>query len=576
MAYRQLIGWNEAAQTCKDEGKAYFSLDYDSGAVYNATCVGGEIIVDRFRGWAESYYFSIYVGGQKVCESIEINDQNETTHELTTYIDTNYGFYPERILQQSGDFEVRVYSNNDTTGDVCSFRTNCSFYINAWYESAVVIEPNGAPTAVSVSPTSTSGATTTLSWSGATAGDNNSISGYDIYYTNSSDGITWDGTWEYGGFESTSTSGSVSVNVHPTVGYYRKYRLVTRSPHGQDYYSESYSPWSNAVLKTNATTACIAPTALSVNSTLAEGNVTLSWSGAKAGTANSISSYLIQYRDSTDNATWGSWTTLQTVTSTSSSGTLSVAPPSTRGNYRQFRIRTQGSAGSSYYSGYKTSTNTVRKNSLPTAPIISAPVAGSSTFNKTPRVLITAGIESDGAKMNPRIVNAGGTSSTSNFSSTGLSNSGKTVYKHPSNISAGAKTIKVDLQDAGFTSAYSTATEVAFNIETLSITDFPVVANTTRVKATHMTELQDAINKVRQYYGLNTYAFTAITSKTTKIKDWATHVTQMRTAINEIITYINNYDSANTINNVSVTWETMTTNPSAIIINQIYNVLQTL
>lgn len=577
MSYRQLIGWNDAAQTCKDGGDAYFSLDYDTGAVYNATCVGGEIIVDRFRGWAESYYFSIYVGGQKVCESVEINDQDETTHELITYIDTVYGFYPERILQQSGDIEVHVYSNNDTTGDVCSFRTNCSFYINAWYEETNPIRPNTAPTSVSVSPSSTSGNTVTLSWSGASAGANNSINGYDIYYTNSSDGVTWDGTWEYGRVTSTSTSGSTTVNIHPNVGYYRKYRMVTASPHGQDYYSAEMSPWSNAVLKTNATTACSAPTALSVNATLAEGNVTLSWSGAKAGTANSIASYLIQYRDSTDNTNWGSWTTLQTVNSTAAQGTLSVSPPSTRGNYRQFRIRTQGSAGSSYYSGYKTSTNTLRKNSVAAAPSIVAPKAGSVTYNKTPRILIQVGSDPDGATLNPRIINAAGTTSTSNFSSTGLSSNGKTVYQHPSTVSAGNKTITVDVQDGGFTTAYSATASCNFTIQDLSVTDFPVVAGTTRVKATHMSELQNAINNVRLYYGLSTYAFSAITSKTTGLSGWTTHVNQMRTAINEIVTYINNYDSTNTTNNVSVSWITIEKNtPNAEVINQIYNVLKTL
>lgn len=116
------------------------------------------------------------------------------------------------------------------------------------------------------------------------------------------------------------------------------------------------------------TTATGVPTSCSLSSTLAEGNVTLSWSGAKAGTNNAISSYEIQYSDSSDNSTWGSWTALTTVTTSATSGSLSVAPPSTRGNFCRFRIRTCGTAGSSYYSSWKVSTNSVRKNTLPTAP----------------------------------------------------------------------------------------------------------------------------------------------------------------------------------------------------------------
>ena len=115
-------------------------------------------------------------------------------------------------------------------------------------------------------------------------------------------------------------------------------------------------------------TACTAPTACSVSSTLAEGNVTLSWSGAAGGTNNAISSYEIQYSESSDNATWGAWTALTAVTTTATSGSVSVAPSSTRGNYRRFQVRTRSDAGASYYSGWKVSTNAVRRNTLPTAP----------------------------------------------------------------------------------------------------------------------------------------------------------------------------------------------------------------
>jgi hypothetical protein len=113
------------------------------------------------------------------------------------------------------------------------------------------------------------------------------------------------------------------------------------------------------------TTACGAPTSCSVSPILAEGTVTLSWSGASSGINNTISSYEIQYSDSTDNLTWGAWTALTTVTTTATSGSVSVVPPSTRGNYRRFQVRTRGTAGASYYSGWKVSTNSVRRNTAP-------------------------------------------------------------------------------------------------------------------------------------------------------------------------------------------------------------------
>jgi hypothetical protein len=120
------------------------------------------------------------------------------------------------------------------------------------------------------------------------------------------------------------------------------------------------------------TTAASAPTACSVNQTVAENNVTLSWSGASGGVSNGITSYEIQYSDSTNNSTWGDWTDLSTVTTTATSGSLSAAPPSVRGNYRRFRVRTRGAAGSAYYSGWKISTNSVRKNNWPIMPTTAA------------------------------------------------------------------------------------------------------------------------------------------------------------------------------------------------------------
>ena len=125
--------------------------------------------------------------------------------------------------------------------------------------------------------------------------------------------------------------------------------------------NSSYTVLSSSLL----ITAAGAPTACSVNQTVAEGNVTLSWSGASDGTNNAISSYEIQYSDSSNNSTWGSWTALTTVTTTATSGSVSVAPPTTRGYYRRFQVRTQGTAGASYYSGWKISTNSVRKNTPP-------------------------------------------------------------------------------------------------------------------------------------------------------------------------------------------------------------------
>lgn len=110
-------------------------------------------------------------------------------------------------------------------------------------------------------------------------------------------------------------------------------------------------------------TACTAPTTFTASSNNFESNVVLNWSGAKAGTNNSIKYYYIQYAVSSDNSTWGNWIGLKSVASTSTSGSYPVDMSSkvSRGYYVKFRIRTEGSAGSSYYSDYKASSS-IRRN----------------------------------------------------------------------------------------------------------------------------------------------------------------------------------------------------------------------
>lgn len=122
-------------------------------------------------------------------------------------------------------------------------------------------------------------------------------------------------------------------------------------------------------------TSCGAPTTCSTNKTLSRDNVTLSWSGAMSGQNNAISDYEIQRCESTDGKTWSGWGALTTTTATSAT----VAPPSTAGHYYKFRVRARGTAGASYYSGWKESTNTLRKDHDPLAGFTDSPLAAGVT-----------------------------------------------------------------------------------------------------------------------------------------------------------------------------------------------------
>lgn len=102
-----------------------------------------------------------------------------------------------------------------------------------------------------------------------------------------------------------------------------------------------------------------APSAPSVAETVSREAVLLSWGAGSAGTNNAVTGYDVQYCDSADGVTFGSW---QTASGSPVSGAqLSVSPPGSAGYYRKFRVRTCGSAGADWYSDWVESANMLRR-----------------------------------------------------------------------------------------------------------------------------------------------------------------------------------------------------------------------
>lgn len=153
-----------------------------------------------------------------------------------------------------------------------------------------------------------------------------------------------------------------------TVGTYASYAFIGTegdlSAHYARYHTDSLSVGVGF-------TAVGAPTSVTTSMSLQKpgANVVISWSGATAGTSNSINGYQV-YGGTSSNPT----TLLATVssTSTSSSYTYTIPSSATRGATYYFRVKTTGSAGSSYYSGYSSSQPTCKVNTLPTLSTCSA------------------------------------------------------------------------------------------------------------------------------------------------------------------------------------------------------------
>ncbi|MDA8228445.1 MAG: hypothetical protein M0T74_12260 [Desulfitobacterium hafniense] len=246
-------------------------------------------------------------------------------------------------------------------------------YYSGWKVSTNSVRRNtvpSPPTTAVASPSSYSDETVTLTWSGASGGTS-AIKGYQIASRTSTDNSTWS-TWNVlTTLTLSASSGSYNPNASRIPGTYTQFGIWTIDT--LDVYSSEMI--SNSIYCN--ITACVAPTACSLSTTLAEGNVTLSWSGASGGAGNAITSYEVQYSDSEDNSTWGEWAALTTMFTSATSGSAIVSPTITRGNYRRFRVRTRGAAGESFYSDWTVSSNAVHRNTLPTPP---------TSFTATPAI----------------------------------------------------------------------------------------------------------------------------------------------------------------------------------------------
>lgn len=165
-----------------------------------------------------------------------------------------------------------------------------------------------------------------LSWSGATAGANNPIVGYDVYR---------DGEPYAEGLSVDADSLSVAVNATPGGSY--SFTVVTKGAHSDS------SPSAACVLYTY--TDPTAPTELSVSTEVpvAGARVLLSWSGATPGGFNDIVGYKV-YRA---NSEGGVLTHVTSVNSTDATQSCYVTAPSTAGAYYYFYVETLGSYSSS-------------------------------------------------------------------------------------------------------------------------------------------------------------------------------------------------------------------------------------
>ncbi len=362
------------------------------------------------------------------------------------------------------------------------------------------------PTNVQLSSTTAEpGANAVLSWTAGSAGTNNPITGYSIFRKENSG--------SYALLQDLDASATnLIVSAPASMGSSYTYYIITRgTKSGYD------SPASSTVtLSTYAYSACSAPTTVTLSATIAENDVTLSWSGASAGTGNPISGYRIRYQDSSDNVNWGTAQALKTVSTTATSGSTSVSPPATRGYYRRFLVQTIGTA-SGYDSGSKTGTPSLRKNRVPTAPAFRS---GNTTYVSDPFVRLQLGTDPDGHALTLMLSVDNGTAF-----------SGSTLTRLQ-NLGIGAHIIRAWSVDS--LGASSAVTQHTLTVVDAGFTDPVLTVGETFVKAIHINELRSRINELRSYFGLAAYPWSnAPVAGETGLVSWRDHVLELRAALED-------------------------------------------
>ncbi len=175
-----------------------------------------------------------------------------------------------------------------------------------------------------------------LQWSGAGAGIQNAITGYEIQCADSADNAAY-GDWAAcAAVSSSSAAGSASVPVNTTRGAWRKYRIRTLGAAGADWYSE----WKvSSAVRTN--TLPNAPTNLTISPTVYEsGAIALSWTAATDET-DSVPLYRLVSATSADGSTWSEYA----AAGETAACQLALSPSLSRGTFIRYAVYAVDSFG---------------------------------------------------------------------------------------------------------------------------------------------------------------------------------------------------------------------------------------
>lgn len=412
-----------------------------------------------------------------------------------------------------------------------------------------------APTKLSVSAaTPDPGAELTLSWSSAAQGAYNDIVGYEIWYCATEDGDYM----KLSDVTATGTSSSARVTAPSTMGATRWYKVKTV---GQ--YSTSALSSSAAGITVKTYSGVTAPTSLRLSAVIANpgDTVTLSWSGAAAGTNTTIGGYEV-WRATSES---GTYTKLLSVAGTSAN----VTAHATQGSSYWYKVLTVSNPAG--FNSALSAAVQLLSNTYPDAPIVHRPASASAkTYNPRPYILVEVNDDPNGVTQTIR-------ASGYDVSDTGALAIGRHVALRKSTALTGAAAVTgtVYAYDSLEGQSEGSAFGCAFTV--MAWTDETLTAGLTPIKAAHINELRSCLDDICDYYGIARTSWAAtVTAKVTSTLGWVSHVTEIQNTIIRIANYINDWDAQTGALNVNLPAFITARTPTAAVILQLRELIKLL
>ena len=352
---------------------------------------------------------------------------------------------------------------------------------------------------------------------------------------------------------STATSGSLSVTAPSTTSsafYYKIITIGTKSGFLESGYSSVITLQTESAQPTP-------PTNLTVSKPYiyqASERITLSWSGSLGGDG-AITGYNI-YRASSRNSAYAKLATVSTA-ETSGSYTISLTEPATT---YYFKVSTVGTTGESTLSVPATVIFSTFPNA-PTNVIVSKTLSSGEAVALSWDAAVPGYQDSIKEYWIKRRESSDG-QTWSQWDKFSASTTETSITVSPPETYG-----NYYLYEIRSLSTHNAVSDYVTSSNTLRRDHAPIAfaenitARETNVRAQHMTELQNTIAMLLEFYGLDAQTMSTITAGTTPLSSWTNHVNEIRTAIDFLTTY---HDE----------WLEIPVNvPRADVMNQLRNVL---